>query len=212
MSVVSNLIFHNAKHYVTSPYGYRKSLTTSAGNTGTFHNGTDYGTNAKKIAQYAIEDGVIYSCGTASDGAKFVWVTYDRLGVRMLHYHLDRISVKKGQKVTKNTILGYTGKTGKSTGIHLHLGIKKISTGTWVDPEAWAKTEYTSPTAKVTYFKKYMGESKSLVDGLNSIGAQTTYAYRKKIATKNGVKSYVGTAKQNTTLLNLLKKGKLIKP
>lgn len=212
MSVVSNLIFHNAKHYVTSPYGYRKSLTTSAGNTGTKHNGTDYGTNAKKIAQYAIEDGVIDSCGTASDGAKFVWVQYDRLGVRMLHYHLDRISVKPGQKVTKNTVLGYTGKTGKATGIHLHLGIKKLSTGAWVDPEAWAKTSYTSPTAKVTYFKKYTGKSASLVDGLNAIGAKTTFAYRKQIATKNGVKAYVGTAKQNTTLLNLLKKGKLVKP
>ena len=212
MSVVSNLIFHNAKHYVTSPYGYRKSLTTSAGNTGTFHNGTDYGTNTKKIAQYAIEDGVIYSCGTAADGAKFVWVKYDRLGVKMLHYHLDSIKVKTGQKVTKNTILGYTGKTGKATGIHLHLGIKRLSTGVWVDPETWAKTEYTSPTATGTYFKKYTGKSTSLVDGLNSIGADTTFAYRKKIATKNGVKAYVGTAKQNTTLLNLLKKGELIKP
>ena len=212
MSIVSNLIFHNAKHYVTSPYGYRKSLSTSAGSTGTMHNGTDYGTNAKKIAQYAIEDGVVTSCGTAKDGAKFVWVKYDRLGVKMLHYHLDSISVKTGQKVTKNTVLGKTGKTGKATGIHLHLGIKRLSTGAWVDPEKWAKTEYTSPTAKVSYFKKYTGKSASLVDGLNAVGAKTTFTYRKQIATKNGVKSYVGTAKQNTTLLNLLKKGKLIKP
>ena len=212
MSTVSNLIFHNAKHYVTSPYGYRRSLSTSAGNTGTFHNGTDYGTNGKKIAQYAIEDGFISSCGTAKDGAKFVWVNYPRLGVKMLHYHLDSIRVKTGQKVTKNTVLGKTGKTGKATGIHLHLGVKRLSTGTWVDPEKWAKTEYTSPTATVAYFKKYTGTSASLVDGLHAVGAKTTFAYRKKIATANGVKSYVGTAKQNTTLLNLLKKGKLIKP
>jgi hypothetical protein len=150
MSTVSNLIFHNAKHYITSPYGKRANITTSNGNTGTFHNGTDYGTNGKKIAQYAIEDGSVISCQKAADGALYVWVQYPRLGVKMLHYHLDSIKVKAGQKVNQNTVIGYTGMTGKATGVHLHLGIKKLSGGDFLDPEVWSKNEYKSPGAKDT--------------------------------------------------------------
>ena len=150
MSVVSNLIFHNASHYVTSKFGYRDSISTSAGKTNPFHSGTDYGTNGKKIAQYAIEDGEILTATKAADGALYVWVKYPRLGIKMLHYHLDSIKVKKGQKVDKNTLLGYTGKTGKATGIHLHLGIKKLSGGDYIDPEKWAKAEYTAPPKKTS--------------------------------------------------------------
>ena len=154
MSVVSNLIFHNAKHYVTSKYGYRNVLQTSNGKTNPFHSGTDYGTNGKKLPQYAIEDGEVLTATRANDGALYVWVKYPRLGVKFLHYHLDSIKVKKGQKVDKNTILGYTGKTGKATGIHLHLGVKRLSGGDYIDPEKWAKNEYTSPSEKTSTAKK----------------------------------------------------------
>lgn len=145
MSKVSDLIFHKEKHYITSKFGYRYPIETSAGKTNPFHSGTDYGTNGKKIPQYAIENGTIISCGKASDGAKFVWVEYPRLGVKMLHYHLDSVKVKTRQAVDKNTLLGYTGKTGKATGIHLHLGVKRLSGGGYIDPELWAKNEYTEP-------------------------------------------------------------------
>lgn len=214
MSVVSNLIFHNEKHYVTSKYGYRYPLKTPNGTTNPFHSGTDYGTNGKKLPQYAIEDGEVLTVAKASDGALYVWVSYPRLGVKFLHYHLDSIKVKAGQKVDKNTILGYTGKTGKATGIHLHLGIKKLSGGSYIDPEKWAKNEYTAPPKKTAakYFKKYTGKSTSLVDALDSVGAKYTFAYRTKIAKANGIKTYTGTASQNTKLLTLLKNGKLIKP
>lgn len=150
MSIVSNLIFHNAKHYVTSKFGYRSVLNTSAGKTNPKHKGTDYGTNGKKLPQYAIEDGVVLTATRAADGALYVWVKYPRLGVKLLHYHLDSIKVKKGQKVNENTLLGYTGKTGKSTGIHLHLGVKRLSGGDFIDPEKWAKNEYTAPPKKTT--------------------------------------------------------------
>lgn len=146
MSKVSDLIFHGAKHYLTSPFGPRESLTTSNGNTGTMHNGADYGTNGVKRKQYAIEEGKVTAATTAADGAKYVWVEYPRLGVKMLHYHLDTIKVTAGQKVDANTELGTTGKTGKATGVHLHLGIKRLSGGGYIDPEAWAENEYKAPS------------------------------------------------------------------
>ena len=72
MSKVSDLIFHKEKHYITSKFGKRSAINTSGGVTSTFHSGTDYGTTGKKLAQYAIEDGSILSCGKASDGALYV--------------------------------------------------------------------------------------------------------------------------------------------
>lgn len=144
MSQISNLIFHGKPHKLSSPYGYRDIIKTSNGNTSPFHNGADYSTYGKKIAQYAIEDGTVLSCGIdyAFGQAKYVWVKYSRLGVKMLHYHLDSIKVKTGQKVNKNTVLGYTGKSGKATGIHLHLAIKSLSGGGYIDPEKWSEEVY----------------------------------------------------------------------
>ena len=69
-------------------------------------------------------------------------------------------------------------------------------------------------TAKpVKYYepiKSYKGNS--FVDALKKRGVSASMAFRKKIASVNGIKNYTGTAKQNSKLLNLMKKGKLIKP
>lgn len=156
MSTVSDLIFKGGEHYLSSPFGKRKVLSTSAGKTSSFHSGADYATHGVKLPQYSITDGTILSCGTdyANANALFVWVAYPSLGVKMLHYHLDSISVKKGQTVKKGTQLGKTGKTGRSTGIHLHLGIKSISGGDWIDPEAWSKNEYPKLIKKNAEEKK----------------------------------------------------------
>ena len=62
------------------------------------------------------------------------------------------------------------------------------------------------------YYPRYTGKSVSIVDALYSLGVNSSYSHRKKIAKANGINSYIGTAKQNTKLLTLLKKGKLIKP
>ena len=51
----------------------------------------------------------------------------------------------------------------------------------------------------------------SLVDALNSIGVDSSYNNRSKIAAANGISNYSGTPAQNTKMLNLLKQGKLKK-
>jgi murein DD-endopeptidase MepM/ murein hydrolase activator NlpD len=160
MSKLSNLIFHNARHYISSPYGYRKVLNTSKGATRPFHDGVDYATYSVKLNQYPIDNGVILSCGTdwKNAGAKYVWVSYPRLGVKMLHYHLDSIKVKKGQIVTTETVIGKTGKTGRATGVHLHLGLKKLTGNTFIDPEAWFKEYYTEPKPNKKDSKDFLPE------------------------------------------------------
>lgn len=79
--------------------------------------------------------------------------------------------------------------------------------------EAYKLTDYDKKAIKpkVSYYKKYNGKSVSLVDALKSIGVNSSLNNRKKIAKANGIKNYKGSAADNIKLLNLLKKGKLIK-
>ena len=44
-------------------------------------------------------------------------------GFKSLYAHLSKITVKEEQKVDKNTVIGFIGSTGWSTGPHLHLEI-----------------------------------------------------------------------------------------
>lgn len=63
-----------------------------------------------------------------------------------------------------------------------------------------------------TYFPVFKLNSCSIVDCLRSINVDSSFAYRKRIAGKNGVANYKGSAPQNDKLVSLGKKGKLIKP
>lgn len=66
--------------------------------------------------------------------------------------------------------------------------------------------------SNVTYFKKYTGNTKSIVDALKNIKVNSSYSYRTKIARVNNINNYIGSSNQNIKMLNLLKQGKLIKP
>ena len=79
-------------------------------------------------------------------------------------------------------------------------------------PKATAKTSPKTATKKNNKtIKKTSYKGDSIVDGLKSVGVNSSYDNRKKIAQANGIKNYTGTAKQNTELLNKLKKGTLKK-
>ena len=82
--------------------------------------------------------------------------------------------------------------------------IKKVVSN--AKPKATAKT---TPKSKSSTIKKSSYKGSSIVDGLKSVGVNSSYSNRKKIAQANGIKNYTGTAKQNTELLNKLKKGTL---
>ncbi len=53
-------------------------------------------------------------------------------GIQSMYFHLDRIAVQKGEKVTKGHIIGLVGSTGRATGPHLHWGIR--INGDRIDP------------------------------------------------------------------------------
>ncbi len=199
MSKITEIIFKGEKHYITSKFGSRTPIKTSAGTTSSVHKGTDYGTNGKKIPQYAIEDGKVYAIGTDSAGAKYVKVDYPRINKRFYHWHLDTISVKKGQTVKKYTKLGTTGKTGKATGVHLHLGIIDLKNDTYIDPEAYAK-EYkeATTTSKNSFFpsKGYFsyGDTHENVGKIAEFMYKTFPAYTSKKALGNYYGKNIQTA------------------
>ena len=78
-------------------------------------------------------------------------------------------------------------------------------------PKATAKTTPKTKAKTTNNIKKTNYKGDSIVDGLKSVGVNSSYDNRKKIAQANGIKNYTGTAKQNTELLNKLKKGTLKK-
>ena len=140
-------IFKRDDWYITSPFGKRTHPVTKQKNV--MHYGDDLGTNCKNWPQYALEDGIVVSVRTGKkdkDGSgygNYVKIKYERIGIRVFHGHLDKVYVKLNQKVTHDTCIGLTGKTGTATGIHLHLGLQTISSSTWLDPD---KYDYIPPT------------------------------------------------------------------
>lgn len=67
--------------------------------------------------------------------------------------------------------------------------------------------EMLAPNEKYLSNKSYNGVS--IVDALNQIGADSSFNYRSKLANSNGISNYIGTAEQNTKMLEMLKKGTL---
>lgn len=49
-------------------------------------------------------------------------------GLSSVYVHMDEILVSQGQRVTKGTPIGIVGKTGRTTGPHLHWGVSLFET------------------------------------------------------------------------------------
>ena len=74
------------------------------------------------------------------------------------------------------------------------------------------QNQLLQPLNQSIYFKKTPYDGYSIVEGLNKIGVDSSFAYRKQIAKKNNIEGYAGTPDQNLYMLKLLKQGVLIKP
>ena len=97
-----------------------------------FHNFTHYGADYwGDRTVFASGNGIVLNAGRCSTFGNSVVVRYDNVFIHKTgetrdliarYYHLSSIKCYIGQRVTKDTILGITGSTGKfSTGIHLHM-------------------------------------------------------------------------------------------
>lgn len=98
----------------------------------------------------------------------------------------------------------------KSDGM-INITKTKGVAGGWINPNDNKTASSSASTSSGSYYKKYTGDSDSIVTGLNAIGVDSSYSNREKIAKANGISGYSGTASQNTKMLSLLKQGKLKK-
>ena len=120
-------------------------------------------------------------------------------------------TVQKTVSTVNNTV-----NSVKNTVTNTAKSVKKVESNTnkikkAVAPAKPKATAKTKPKTSTKTIKKTNYKGNSIVDGLKSVGVNSSYDNRKKIAQANGIKNYTGTAKQNTELLNKLKKGTLKK-
>jgi murein DD-endopeptidase MepM/ murein hydrolase activator NlpD len=106
--------------WISSPYGVRISPFTGKEQ---FHPGIDIA-GAPKTPIVATANGTVAFVG--KDGALGMSVRIKHDSVYESTFgHLDKASVKKGQRVNRGDVIGYMGSSGRSTGHHLHYELAK---------------------------------------------------------------------------------------
>lgn len=86
------------------------------------HEGIDLGA-PHGTPVYATGDGVVEFAGPWDRYGLTVEINHGN-GVATRYAHMSRIKVKEGQKVTRSTVVGLLGNTGRSTGPHLHYEVR----------------------------------------------------------------------------------------
>ncbi|MBW4659263.1 MAG: peptidoglycan DD-metalloendopeptidase family protein [Drouetiella hepatica Uher 2000/2452] len=107
----------------TSSYGQRSYWNGTATVSG-FHRGIDLGTGDEKPPIEAARKGVVTLAETGWNGGFGNLIEIDHgEGIQTRYAHLSSIGVKQGDRVDSNTVIGYVGTTGNSTGNHLHFEV-----------------------------------------------------------------------------------------
>lgn len=124
------------KPRITSSFGYRIDPITGKKK---YHNGLDEVSKVKNRNLYAIDTGYVQKTVTGQNKSKsgygnYIWVRYPRYNLSLLYAHCNKVLLKKGDKVKKGDVVAIMGTTGKSTGVHLHLGMTRIGSNTWLNP------------------------------------------------------------------------------
>lgn len=89
------------------------------------HHGVDY-VAATGTAVWAAADGRVTFVGQKGPNGNLVIVRHNN-GYQSYYAHLSRFAggLKAGKRVKQHDVLGYVGSTGRSTGPHLHFGLKR---------------------------------------------------------------------------------------
>lgn len=115
---------------VTSKFGRRSAPKAGAS---TNHDGIDYGVPIGTTVRAALS-GTVEVAGANGGYGSYVQLRHKK-GLTTFYGHLSKISVKKGQRVTRGDTIAKSGNSGTSTGPHLHFGVHKG--GKPVDPEEY---------------------------------------------------------------------------
>lgn len=110
----------DARQKVTSTYGYRKDPFHGHN---AFHAGIDISAPlGSKVL--ATAGGVVSEVGFGKGLGKYVKIHHEDDSYS-IYGHLGRATVPEGKKVSAGQVIGMIGMTGRTTGPHLHFGIKQ---------------------------------------------------------------------------------------
>ncbi|MFN3202477.1 MAG: peptidoglycan DD-metalloendopeptidase family protein [Bradymonadia bacterium] len=102
------------------------------------HNGVDYAA-PRGTPVWAMAAGKVTWAGRKGPSGILVRIDHQN-GLQSAYAHLNGIAkgVKRGTYVRQKQIIGYVGTTGRSTGPHLHFGVKR--NGRWINPTSLKMT------------------------------------------------------------------------
>jgi len=166
----------------------------------------------------ACDNGVVYRVEWQELGGNVVYIKHDN-GIISGYNHLDKVCVKKGQRVTIGQIIGTMGETGKGiTGMHTHFALYSKGKNIWghsdLDPFALCEVypdqevRTTGTTAQYLNRFKYHDKPTKWTTGVYQL--LKSKAVRKEPKITNNIKKVkecmswapVARAKLTTTKLN----------
>jgi len=111
------LVWPIKKPIITSKYGVRGHR---------FHEGLDISA-PRHTPVFASQSGeVIYADSRISGYGRMIIIQHSE-SLRTVYAHLQKMVVRKGQRVQQNRIIGSVGTSGKATGPHLHYEVRNGS-------------------------------------------------------------------------------------
>ncbi len=111
----------HARYWLSSNYGWRDSPFNAGSRT--FHGGLDMAVS-QGTPIYAALEGKVTAVGYNATYGNYVIITHHS-GYKTLYGHMKSTACRTGNFVYTNTIIGYVGSTGMSTGPHLHFTVYK---------------------------------------------------------------------------------------
>jgi murein DD-endopeptidase MepM/ murein hydrolase activator NlpD len=135
---------------VSSRFGARR---------GSFHYGIDYAVSAGTPIP-AIAAGTVTQSGYTATEGNYVRVDHGN-GVDSLYCHMPVRGLPVGRKVKAGEHVGRVGSTGRSTGPHLHLGVRVR--GVYVDPETIITTTVKPPAKPAPSKPPTIGDQNMLI-------------------------------------------------
>ncbi|MFP3940286.1 MAG: peptidoglycan DD-metalloendopeptidase family protein [Thermoanaerobaculia bacterium] len=106
------------KGIVTSGFGSRRDPITGRR---TFHPAVDIAAPPDQEVR-APSDGLVTRAGRIGGLGNAVYLSHG-FGIATRFGHMSRLEVRPGEQVERGELLGYVGRTGRSTGYHLHYEV-----------------------------------------------------------------------------------------
>jgi murein DD-endopeptidase MepM/ murein hydrolase activator NlpD len=150
---------------VTSTYGKRFHPVLGRMK---MHHGVDYGAPIGTPIQ-SVADGTVKFAGWKGANGRLIIIDHAN-GYRTLYAHLSKIEkgIRPGKRVTKKTVIGRVGNSGRSTGPHLHFGMKRH--GKYVNPRKvdFARAEPLKGEERKEYIEEVVEPLKEQLDEAKS--------------------------------------------